>query len=461
MESDKPIDTPAGARATRISRRSFLRLVGTAAAAGAVSTLAACAPGGTQPTPAPGEKVQLVYQDWRTEWFPGMAQQMLDEFHATHPNIRVFYTPDPDNAAESMPRDMEAGTAPDVLQGCCESLPAWAQRGYLLDLRPYVQADLDRATIDEWDPAQYKALFTRDGLQFALPKYHGALALYFNKRLFDALKVDYPDGTWTYTDYWEAMKKLSGDRDADGQRDLWGSMLDIAWDRLQVHANAWGGGFVHPADAQRSLIASPQTLEALEWVRARIWDDRVMASFLDVQNLETRQAFVDERIAMVEDGSWALKDILQNAQFQLGVAPMPIGPARRVTLATTDGFAIYSKTRYPEAAWELVKFLIGRDYGRAMARANFLQPARESLVDEWAQMIRDEYPDKSKDLDIGVFAEGHRQGYSVTAEIFANQAEAWRLVQPAWEEIFMLGRSSVDEMKLVSEQVEAAQAAGG
>jgi len=26
--------------------------------------------------------------------------------------------------------------------------------GYTLDLRPYVQADLDKETIDDWDPAQ-------------------------------------------------------------------------------------------------------------------------------------------------------------------------------------------------------------------------------------------------------------------------------------------------------------------
>ena len=53
--------------------------------------------------------MQLVYQDWRTDWFPLMAQQSLQKFHATHPNIRVFYTPDPENVEESMLTDMQAG----------------------------------------------------------------------------------------------------------------------------------------------------------------------------------------------------------------------------------------------------------------------------------------------------------------------------------------------------------------
>ena len=441
-------------RSPSISRRAFLRLAGAATAATAV---AACSPPGARPAPLSGDKVQLVYQDWRTDWFPEMAQQMLEGFHASHPNIRVFFTPDPENLVDQMPLDFEAGTAPDVLAGCCDFLPAWGQQGYLLDLAPYVQADLERADIDDWDPAQYRAFFTADGLQFSLPKYHGALALYYNENLFDEYGVDYPDGSWSHDDYRAAMQRLTHDRDGDGQIDLWGSMLDPAWERIQVHVNAWGGRFVNPADARQSMMAMPPSLAALEWIRARIWDDRVMASVLDVQNRETRQAFIDQKVAMVEDGSWALKDILATAPFEIGVAPLPAGPVRRATLATTDGFAIYAGTRHPEAAWELIKFLISRDYGRAMARANFLQPARASLVDEWAQLVRAEFPKKARSLDLATFADGHLQGYSVTAEIFANQVEAARLAEEGWEQILKLGQAPASLMKEISDQIEAVQ----
>ena len=430
-----------------------MRLAGAAAASAA---LAACSPTLSSRASRDG-KVQLVYQDWRTDWFPEMAQQMLEEFHETHPNIQVFYTPDPENLLEQMPLDMESGTAPDVLAGCCDWLPAWGQQGYLLDLAPYVRADLDRETIEEWDPAQYRALFTPDGLQFALPKYHGALALYYNKGLFDARRVDYPDASWDHDDYLAAMKRVCGDRNRAGVPEIWGSMMDVAWDRIQVHVNAWGGRFVNPADATLSMMAMPPSLEAMEWIRGRMWDDRLMASFLDVQNVETRRAFVDSRIAMVEDGSWALKDILAGANFSVGVAPMPAGPVRRATLATTDGFAIYSGTRYPEAAWELVKFLISREYGLAMARANFLQPARASLIDQWVEIVRSEFATRTRDVDIAVFADGHLNGYSVTAEVFANQAEASRLARAAWQQIFTLGQAPVDLMREVSSQIEALQ----
>ena len=88
------------------------------------------------------EPIVLVYQDWRTDWFPPMVQEMLGQFHESNPNIRVFYTPDPDNIAEIMLEEMRAGTAPDVFQGCCTFFPIWAQQGHVLDLRPFIERDV-------------------------------------------------------------------------------------------------------------------------------------------------------------------------------------------------------------------------------------------------------------------------------------------------------------------------------
>ena len=452
--------TPAPPAPPTFSRRKFLHLAGVAAAGAVLNACTSApqiAPLGGEREGTSGEKVQLVYQDWRTDWFPPMVQQMLAEFHATHPNIRVFYTPDPEDLEGTMLADMQGGTAADVFQGCCSFFPLWGQQEYTLDLRPYVEADLDQATIDDWDPAQYQAFFTKDGRQYGLPKYHGALALYYNKDLFDEYSVDYPDGTWDHDDYLAAMQRLTHDRDGDGQTDLWGSMVDISWDRIQMHINGWGGHLVDPVDATRCRMADPEAMAAMEWIRARMWDDKVMATFLDVQNMSTRQAFSTGKVAMVEDGSWALKDILTEADFRIGVAPFPAGPVRRVTLATTDGFGIYAGTKHPDAAWELVKFLISKDYGRAMARANFLQPARASLVDEWAGFIREEFPQKAKDVDIAAFADGHLKGYSVTAEIFANMAEVKPITYAAWDQIFTLGQAPIEQMASVCNQIQEIQ----
>jgi len=255
------------------------------------------------------------------------------------------------------------------------------------------------------------------------------------------------------------MRRLTLDTDGDGGTDVWGGMIDVSWDRVQIHVNAWGGNFVDPEGPSSCAMDELPAIAALEWLRARMWDDKVMATFPDVQNLSTREAFIAGKVATVEDGSWALKDILANAPFRVGVAPMPAGPAGRVTLATTDGFGIYAGTQHPEEAWELLKFLISDEYGLAMARANFLQPAKASLVDDWANMIRGQFPVRAREVDISAFADGHVSGYSVTAEVFPNMADATSIASAAWDRILTFGQGTVAQMEDVCAQIEAAQPA--
>jgi multiple sugar transport system substrate-binding protein len=385
---------------------------------------------------------------------------MLAQFQAEHPNIQVYFTPEPDGPTKIQNETlaaMQAGTAPDVFSGCCYWFPIWAQKGYTLDLGPYIEADLEPSLIGEWDPAHLRALRSRDGSQFGVPNFHGGLALYYNKDLFDQYGVSYPDGTWTHDDYLEAMRRLTRDRDGDGQTDLWGSQTYITWDRLQVHVNGWGGHFIDPDDPAIIRMGEPEAMAAQEWLRARMWDDRVMATPLDVKKNWPDDVFLAQQIAMLEEGSWRLRHILSNATFRLGVAPFPAGPVRRVTLGTSDGYGIYAGTRYPEAAWELVKFLISKDYGLALAREGLLQPARASLLGEWVEHIRAAYPDKTKDVDLMAFADGHLNGYSVVGEVAANMEAATQIAAEAWDRVLTLGTDPVSIIEEAARQIQAAQ----
>ena len=80
-----------------------------------------------------------------------------------------------------------------------------------------------------------------------------------------------------------------------------------------------------------------------------------------------------------------------------------------------------------------------------MARANFLQPARASLVEEWVRFIQAEFPAQAEEIDVAAFADGHVKGYSVTAEIFANMTGVRWIVDNAFEEILTLSQAPVAE----------------
>ncbi len=62
-------------------------------------------------------------------------------------------------------------------------------------------------------------------------------------------------------------------------------------------------------------------------------------------------------------------------------------------------------------------------------------------------------------MDIAAFADGHVNGYSVTAEVFPNISNATSISSVAWDGILRRGWGSVDQMAGVCAQIEAAQPA--
>ena len=59
---------------------------------------------------------------------------------------------------------------------------------------------------------------------------------------------------------------------------------------------------------------------------------------------------------MEVNGSW-LVPTHQAAGIDLGIAPIPSGPAGRFTSVNPTGAVVYKGTKAPDAAWEFVKFL--------------------------------------------------------------------------------------------------------
>ena len=74
-------------------------------------------------------------------------------------------------------------------------------------------------------------------------------------------------------------------------------------------------------------------------------------------------------------------------------------------------------------------------------------------------MNREEFPYAAAQVDIAAFAEGHFNGYFMTAEVFLNMTDATLISYAAWESILMLGQGSVNQMEDVCAQIETTQQA--
>ena len=96
---------------------------------------------------------------------------------------------------------------------------AYASKGALLTIDEFVERDgIDLSVYDPTILANYMI----DGELHCLPIDHAALVVYYNKEIFDAAGVDYPQDGWTWDDFLATAQALTLDTDGDGVTDQFG-----------------------------------------------------------------------------------------------------------------------------------------------------------------------------------------------------------------------------------------------
>ena len=119
-----------------------------------------------------------------------------------------------------------ADRAPDVMNIGDDAVPSFVESGAFLPLNDCLDAigfDTSVYLPGLLDPG------TVDGELYFLPKDYSTLAVYYNKTLFDAAGVAYPEAGWTWDDMLATAQALTQDTDGDGQTDIWGIQLPANW----------------------------------------------------------------------------------------------------------------------------------------------------------------------------------------------------------------------------------------
>ena len=403
--------------------------------------------------PKPVEKAELVFMSWGGGFAGGMEKVWYDEclpvFNKLQPDIKADFIPSMDR--DKLIAAFVAGVAPDVIYGCSEGPPDYAKRGQLLDLQPFMDRDLTPDDLDDWYSEQlnfWKRTEAPAG-QFTLPMYCGTLGLFYNEDLFDELGVDHPprrwNDMWDHDEYLEAMLKFVR-KDASGKIDRWGSQQERWPERVQMHLNGFGGHLVDPEDNTLCALGYPESQEALWWLYDRIWEDNVYPEGAQQMGLGGRQLFSEQKLAMCEEGCWALRRVYEQSTFKWNIRPFPKGPVRHVSFATTDGYSLWKGTKYPDAAWELMKFVTGRFFGQILCKVFMLQPSRKSVLLDWYRIVREDFPELV-DVDVEVFGEAILEGIAVEYEMFDAPGPSMDLYYPAMESIMMTGDATPDVFK--------------
>ncbi|HKG55783.1 MAG TPA: sugar ABC transporter substrate-binding protein [Candidatus Limnocylindrales bacterium] len=300
-----------------------------------------------------GAEATISYSIWGDPAEIKNQQAIVDAFHAANPKITVKVTvSDWDTYWDKLQTGIAGGDAPDVFAMDGPLFPDYQSRDVLLDLKPYI--DKSGYDLGQLADQAVKDFTTPEG-QFGLPRDLNVIALFYNKKMFDAAKIPYPDDTWDWAKLVEVAHKLTIDTNNDKKPDQWGfytetSDMENYWSSL-VWQN--GGDIIAP-DAKSTLLGTDQAVGGLQFLQDLIWKEKVMpdpALFAEVGD-----AFEQGKAAMEANGSW-LVATHQAAGIDLGIAPLPKGPAGQATSINPTGAVVYAKSKNPDAAWEFVKYL--------------------------------------------------------------------------------------------------------
>jgi ABC-type glycerol-3-phosphate transport system substrate-binding protein len=473
-----------------LNRRDFLRLSAVAATGAAI---AACAPAAPEvvevekpvvvekevvkevpvekvvekevqvvvtATPAvkPGEKPVIRWQhDGGGRWSTA-AQQGAATFNEMQDEIVLLIEPRPPNAFEKIMAAMVAGVAPDVFEWWGLWFAKLHQKGQLRDVQPLVDESMTAEEIadfvpNEWD--NFGRLSFIPGKRVAMPRYINFMYLEYNKDFFDEGGVDYPDINWTMDDMKEAAEKLTVMEGGEITR-FGGSFRSAhSMERQFYHLNRFGGNFVKYEEPKKCLLGTPEAQEAMEWLRARYFDDEIYLPRVLADQLGGRP-IVGGFVAMVEDGGphYVIRDGLDT--YALDYTHPCQGPVRRSSYLVTDGYGLWLGSRSQDAAWEVMRYLAG-PINQDIRQAVTGQTATlMSVVAKWPEQVV-ELDAKMADTNLHIPLEAFEMGYGKDDERFFCQAEAEEILNPLLQKVYMIGDSPVSILADACPEVEAAQ----
>ena len=101
------------------------------------------------------------------------------------------------------------GDMPDVFWMHSNEAVKYMSNDILLDLTDKVSKS-EKLEMDKF-PQDLKDMYTWKDKVYAVPKDRDTIAMWYNKKMFDDAGIAYPDGSWTWDEFYEIAEKLTKD----------------------------------------------------------------------------------------------------------------------------------------------------------------------------------------------------------------------------------------------------------
>ena len=370
--------------------KNMKRMAAGLLAAGMAAGLVGCG-GGNQSGAAADGNVNLTFQIWDVAQRDGM-QAMCDAYTAQHPNVKIEVQVTSWNEYwTKLEAAATSGQMPDIFWMHTNELLKYADNGMLADCSDIV----DTSKFSEISLSNASG---SDGTLYAVPKDKDTVALVYNKEMFDAAGVSYPDESWTWDDLTDASQKIY---DATGKYGYMAYGDDQLGYWNFVYQN---GGYILNEDKTQAGFTQPATAEAMKfYIGLQQYDWCPDQNYFAETAPGT--AFFSEKGAMFFEGDWNILAELQNypemqGKWDVAVlpkAPNPVNGDGRATISNGLSYATAANNKNLDTVKDVLKFFGSEEGQRIQGESGAAIPAYIGLEETFLGVF-EEY-----DINMQVF----------------------------------------------------------
>lgn len=338
----------------------MLVLVALAACATATPTPAPVAPAAASTAPAatvaaPAKPVTLRwFMRWDQVRLDGVAKPIIEAYQKENPNVKIEL----ENIGSGtdywikLQTMIAGGTAPDVIYPATHNAYALASKNALVYVDDFLKRDkIDLSKFDQ----NVLDLYKTNSKVHCLPIDSAAVAVFYNKNMFEAAGIAAPKDGWTWDDFLATAQKLTKDTNNDGKTDQFGIDVWTSYWPVIVWSKAGHNTFDDPRNPTKFLM-DDAAIDAIQWLGDLANKHHVMPSTAERANIS--DMFLAGKAGMQIIGHWRVPQYQTIKDFKWDIAPLPVG---KFPVNRADGscFAITAQSKNPEEAWKFVRYLAG------------------------------------------------------------------------------------------------------
>ena len=365
---------------TALGRRTFLKAVG---AAGAAGWLAACSSdddGGAQGGAASSGPLSgtATLTTWANEQEAAAFKKIAADFKAARgADIKIEVLPY-DQIRTVVDRRLQANQAPDLFRVSYTDVGSYAENGALADLSDYLGDSFGDAFL----PALWSAVQS-DGKPFGVPHHTDTSALVYNKAHFAKAGItSVPtalDQAWTWEQFTDVLRKLKAANPG---------VSPFAFNYQLFGAYRWfntlyqAGGTLLDDTLEKPTLDSPQTRKALEFTRSLYTEGLHAPSVLVKRPTYPDEIFPTQKISMIQAGDFLIPslDAAIKDKFEWGVTYL-MRDAGAATDLGGNAVVVTDGAKNPDVAAEFAKFLVTKENMQSFCEKTTVLPVRKDLAD--------------------------------------------------------------------------------